>query len=76
MKIYKVDYRAEGYTSRGFSFHSSKREADQAGRSAMKAAQGAEEDIASFEVELIEVQPTRRGIVETLNRHAKHPDNG
>lgn len=67
MKLYRVhhaDYGGLG--SAGFSWHTSKRGAEKAER----------EGGADSSIELVEINPTKAGILKLLNRYADHPDNG
>jgi hypothetical protein len=73
--LYRVDYRIN-MESRGFSFHSSERDA---WRSIDKAVQNKTADLVEeggSDVEAIQIVPTKAGILKALERYAKHPDNG
>jgi hypothetical protein len=73
--LYRVDYRIN-MESRGFSFHSSRRDA---WRSITKAVENKTADRVEdggSDVEKIQIVPTKAGILEALERYAKHPDNG
>jgi hypothetical protein len=76
MKIYRNDYRAPGYTSRGFSFHTSAKAAWEACDNAKKRTKGDHDEIDTVETEPIEVSLTKCGLLRLLNTYATHPDNG
>ncbi len=65
MKIYKTSYTTPSGESAGYHFASSNRKA---------AAYSVPGTIR--ETEVIEVKPTKKGILEALNTHASHNDNG
>lgn len=70
MKIYKV---FQGFTSdgnQGYSYHGSKALADKA----LKECE--DNEIKDGEIEIIEVTPTKAGIILALNIHGSHNDNG
>lgn len=62
----------------GFSFHSSMRDAKKAMNEFKKNSQskGFDDFNPDSEIEMIEVIPTKSGIIEALNIHAGHNDNG
>lgn len=67
MKLYRVhhaDYGGIG--SAGFSWHTTRRDAEKAKR----------ESGADSSVEAIEIKLTKAGILKLLRRYADHPDNG
>lgn len=80
MKIYKVSFNGDPDGQKGFEFHSSRRNAEAAARKWMKQEQtpGFTPDIATHEgeIEVLEITPTKHGIISALNCHAGHPDNG
>ena len=71
MKIYKVKF-TEQYASAGFYFTSSMKDA----KSRKENAEGVWDDDWEKEIETIEVTPTKKGIINALNRHGGHNDNG
>lgn len=74
MKIYRVSLWSDsGDGSTGYSYHSSKREAEKAARENRSAKSN---DSPDPDVEVIDVSPTRAGIIKVLNRYGGHPDNG
>lgn len=70
MKLYKVSYRKSDYEHAGYEFFRNLRDAN-----AAKKKWGNESNDTA-EIELIEVNPTKSGIRNALNKHASHPDNG
>lgn len=75
MKIYKVSLYSHQEYSVGFSFYSSKLKADNEVKRYKKVA-GDDFNERLSSVELIEVVPTRQGIIDALNQYASHNDNG
>lgn len=75
MKFYRVAYRQDGGNSAGFSWHTSRREAERRQRQAVADDPG-EYDIGIPEIDVINVTPTKAGILEALNYYAGVPDNG
>jgi hypothetical protein len=90
MKIYRVSCRnLDGHA--GYSFHSSKEQAEKArnewinnneptedDREKYKALGGIVEPTnqGSAKIELFRIEPTRTGFLAFLNRYASHNDNG
>lgn len=79
MKFYRASYSTGGGNSGGFSWHTSRAEAIAA------AKRDYDEDPAEYDhhakginerIQVIEITPTRRGILDALQRLASHPDNG
>jgi len=72
-------YRAVFYTfkdgSAGYSWHTSRAEADKVIREYQKKYTE-EEDASGSKVEEINIIPTKAGILAALNRYADHADNG
>jgi hypothetical protein len=68
MKIYRNSYRDTGHEHKGYSYHTSKREAE---RQASKPEEGVE-----TETEVIEVPLTKAGVLAALRRCGGHADNG
>lgn len=71
MKIYKVKFTAHA-ASAGFYFTGSMKDA----KARRENAEGFWDDDWKKEIESIEVTPTKRGIIDALNRHGGHNDNG
>jgi ribosomal protein S11 len=67
MKIYQNSYRDEGQEHQGYSYHQSKREA-------LKVAR--KHGCGEVTTEVIEVQPSKAGIIRALRIYGGHPDNG
>lgn len=72
MKIYKVTYRTDQEGSEGFYFTASMKDA----KTNTHNAEGHDITECDKEIETIEVTATKKGIIELLNRHAGHNDNG
>lgn len=71
MKFYQVCKTTEGGNSAGSWFFTNKAEAE---KSAREFRQEEPDEFANV-YEII-VEPTKAGILDALNRHASHPDNG
>lgn len=70
MKIYKVTYRYQE-ASEGFYFTSSLKDANE-----NVMANDCNIEHCDKEIQTISVTPTKKGIIELLNYHAVHNDNG
>ena len=68
MKIYRNSYRDAGYEHKGYSYHTSKCEAE---RQACKPDEG-----VKTETEVIEVLLTKSSVLTALRRCGGHADNG
>ena len=66
MKLYRTHHYGFPLGSAGFSWHTSKAEAERAAR----------ESGADSTVEAVEFEPTKAGVLELLRVYATHPDNG
>lgn len=85
MKIYRATIRRQGYEHDGFEYFSNKADAEKRQRKSNFEVTG-EDDFddeetksKSFihdEVEVINVTPTKKGIIQMLNIHCSYPDNG
>jgi hypothetical protein len=71
MKFYRVHRTVEGGQSAGYEFVTSKEAAEKLARDLVR-----ENPREGAEVLLIELAPTRAGILAALNAFAGHPDNG
>lgn len=71
MKIYKVTYRYQE-ASEGFYYTSSLKDAKTNDRNPDN------HDVTDFEkkIEIINVTPSKKGIIAALNSHSSHNDNG
>lgn len=70
MKFYRVHFTYEYGTSGGYTFFTSKRAAEKYRRECdVREENGGE-------IDEINITPTRKGILDALNRYADHPDNG
>lgn len=80
MKFYRVSYSTEGGNSGGFSWHTNRRAALAAARADYDQDPDEYDHHSptrgSDRIEVIEIAPTRRGILRALNALAGHPDNG
>jgi hypothetical protein len=74
MRFYRVHYTYDAGVSGGFTYFTSKREAEKHKRELNKAALVENGD--GGEIEVIEIEPTRGGILRALNLYAAHADNG
>lgn len=75
MKLYRNSYRGDDDEHGGYTFHASLREAKKHRADFMKlAASGQCERICN--IECIEIEPGKAGILKALNRYAGHADNG
>lgn len=72
MRIYKLRIAEEHGNSMGYEFFPSKHAAEKAKRAWL--SESPEDRTAT--VSLVEITPTKTGIIAALNRHASHPDNG
>ena len=73
MKFYRVHVLCEAGTSAGYEFFTSKAKAEAAMRE-WTAPPAREDDVA--ELEEIEIEPTKSGILRALNTYANHENNG
>ena len=71
MRFYRVAYRTIAEASTGFEWFTSHHEAQ-------CAAHGFERESTdnTAEVQSVDVEPTRKGILHVLDVFAVHPDNG
>lgn len=68
MKIWKFHYRTSSGESEGFSYGKTKKEA---------ISNAPHNGLVEFEkAERIAVKYSRQGIIDALNRHGDHPNNG
>lgn len=72
MKFYRLHLYDGADGSGGFKFFTEKIVAEREAR----AFGDATDAHANVEVEAIEIEPTKAGILEALNTYASHPDNG
>ena len=73
VKFYKMHRTYEAGTSAGYSFFSSKHDAEKARAEWIDL--GAELEHAA-DIERIDIEPTKAGILAALNRFGSHADNG
>jgi len=78
MKFYQVHYRYDAGSSAGSSWHGSRREAEAFARRAIE--EDKEEYDGKRPADLVSQwtlrTATKPAIIDFLNRHANHPDNG
>jgi hypothetical protein len=72
MKLYRVHLLIDSGASGGYEWFASKREADKLKREHDR--KNGPED--SAEIQIIEVEPTRSGILRAFNIYGSHPNNG
>ena len=73
MKLYKVHYETNGGASAGVSWHTSRKNAI-IHANKYKAESEPDENLPS--IAQLTIVLTRGGILDFLDRHASHPDNG
>jgi len=73
MRFYKVDKQSFTDSSHGFDWFTTKADAEKAGH--RWEAQGGESDEYAI-ISVINIEPNKAGILDALNSHARHPDNG
>ena len=73
MRFYKVDYQSLADSSCGFDWFTTKADAEKAGH--RWEAQGGESDEYAI-ISVINIEPNKAVILNALNSHARHPDNG
>jgi hypothetical protein len=72
MKFYQLHRHIDHGSSAGYSWFTSRAEAEEA-----KRADDAEDPTETpGTIECIEIEPTKAGILRALRRFAGHPDNG
>ena len=78
MKFYRVRFSCGGGNSGGFSWHTTMRKAEAAANEAVKndPEEYALKRSGRPAIDLIEIAPTKEGILKALNSFADHPDNG
>lgn len=76
MKIYKVSYDGDPDGQKGFEFVASMELARKLARAWEKQEKSPGIGDHRGEIELLEISPTKRGILKALNKHGSHPDNG
>lgn len=67
MKFYRVHFRREDDESEGYTFYTSKRAAEQGAREGVEG---------QSEITVLNIEPTKHGILRALNKYGGHPDNG
>ena len=73
MKFYRVHTYADAGQSTGYEFFTSKAEAKKAVR---EWTEGIALETDTAEIDVVEIEPTKAGILRALNLYAVHADNG
>lgn len=76
MKFYKNTYRSTAEASHGYEFFTRQADADKAMREFLKQRDHMNDCEDSICAEVIDIQPTKAGILSALRLHAQHADNG
>lgn len=76
MKFYVLHKFVEIGCSGGFEWFTSKRAAEAAKREHIACMVGDDISIEATSIEMVDIKPTRAGILEALNIHASHERNG
>jgi hypothetical protein len=71
MRFYRVHPTTEGGNSAGFQFFTTRHDANKFARQYTR-----DNPDESAEIDVVEVTPTKLGILDTLNRYASHELNG
>ena len=71
MRIYQNHYRDPMHESHGYSYHTSKADAQRAARKNVREDPGSE-----VQTEVMEFPISKAGLLRALNRCGTHPDNG
>jgi hypothetical protein len=71
MRFYQIHIRCENGSSAGFEYFTNKEEAQKCLRENIE--NDPKED---HSIKVIEIKPTKYGILSALNIYASHPDNG
>ena len=72
MKFYRVDTSSAEMSSEGFNWFTSRKEAERCKREWEARVDGTH----YADIEVVTVQPNKKGILRALNRWASAPDNG
>jgi hypothetical protein len=75
MKFYRLHLSETGDGSHGYRFFTTKSEALKEARE-WKRNESDEAGCYDAEISVIDIAPTKTGILAALNRYAKHNDNG
>lgn len=76
MKFYRLHQIADDGSSAGYEFFTDKRLAEVALRAMRKQIGGDPVPSIPNEIDIIEINPTKKGILTALNQYASHADNG
>ncbi len=68
MNVYRVSYRDAAYEHKGYSYHTSIKDA---GAAIRKAGRDVSSEIDAFKVKI-----SKLGILDALRQFGSHPDNG
>ena len=75
MKFYKVDYQSFRDSSGGFGWFTTKVDAEKA-RHDWEYREGESSIDEWANIKVVNIEPNKAGILNALNFHANHPDNG
>jgi hypothetical protein len=70
MKFYQLILSHNAGESAGFEYFTTLNDAERTARKWAKSEDG------SSEIKVIEIEPSKSGILRALNHYASHPDNG
>jgi len=78
MKFYRVDKRSDQDASEGFHWFTSRKETERCKREWEARVDGTydSENRHFAQIEVVTVQPNKKGILRALNRWASDPSNG
>jgi hypothetical protein len=70
MRFYRLHRRTGGGISGSFQFYTRRADAERDGRA------WAKQEFEGWEVDVVDVTPTKAGILRALEKYASHADNG
>lgn len=75
MKFYRVRYSQDGGNSGGYSWHSNR---DAAIKALLEAIKANPDEYKTYkpEIDAIDVDPTKAGLLQFMSDYASYPDNG
>lgn len=76
MSIYKIAFNGDPDGQKGFDYVSSLREAQKRKREWDGNSEPGEHLQRNAEIEKLDIDPTKTGILRALNIYGGHPDNG
>jgi hypothetical protein len=72
VRFYQLRTYCEGGNSAGYRWFTTRRDADKAKRE----DDALDPDEAPGAITVVDIEPTKAGILDALRRYASHPDNG